>query len=72
MNTAENIDQARNPDLRASMAAMRRAAQLARQIAIQTNTGIVMVRDGQCVRISAQELREADAEARNSSLTPDI
>ncbi|MBU2737719.1 hypothetical protein [Acidithiobacillus concretivorus] len=72
MNTAENIDQARNPDLRASMAAMRRAAQLARQIAIQTNTGIVMVRDGQCVRISAQELREADAEAQLSTGTADV
>jgi hypothetical protein len=72
MNTAKDIAQARNPDLRASMAAMRRAAQLARQIAIQTNTGIVMVRDGQCVRISAQELREADAEAQKSSATADI
>ncbi len=72
MNTAENIDQARNHDLRASMAAMRRAAQLARQIAIQTNTGIVMVRDGQCVRISAQELREADAEAQLSTGTADV
>ncbi|MBU2841376.1 hypothetical protein [Acidithiobacillus thiooxidans] len=72
MNTGKDIAQARNPDLRASMAAMRRAAQLARQIAIQTNTGIVMVRDGQCVRISAQELREADAEAQKSSATADI
>ncbi|MDD2748762.1 hypothetical protein [Acidithiobacillus sp.] len=72
MNTAKDIAQARNPDLRASMAAMRRAAQLARQIAIQTNTGIVMVRDGQCVRISAQELREADAEAQQSTGTADV
>ena len=72
MNTAKDIAQARNPDLRASMAAMRRAAQLARQIAIQTNTGIVMVRDGQCVRISAQELREADAAAQQSSATADV
>lgn len=72
MNTSKDIAQARNPDLRASMAAMRRAAQLARQIAIQTNTGIVMVRDGQCVRISAQELREADAEAQRSSGTADV
>ncbi len=72
MNTAENIAQARNPDLRASMAAMRRAAQLARQIAIQTNTGIVMIRDGQCVRISAQELREADVQAQQSTGTADV
>ena len=72
MNTSKDIAQARNPDLRAYMASMRRAAQLARQIAIQTNTGIVMVRDGQCVRISAQELREADAEAQKSSGTADV
>jgi hypothetical protein len=72
MNTGKDIAQARNPDLRASMAAMRRAAQLARQIAIQTNTGIVMVRDGQCVRISAQELREADAAAQQSTGTADV
>ena len=72
MNTAKDIAQARNPDLRASMAAMRRAAQLARQIAIQTNTGIVMVRDGQCVRISAQELREAEVAAQQSTGTADV
>ncbi len=72
MNTSKDIAQARNPDLRASMAAMRRAAQLARQIAIQTNTGIVMVRDGQCVRISAQELREADAQTEKPSGTADV
>ena len=72
MNTGKYIAQARNPDLRASMAAMRRAAQLARQIAIQTNTGIVMVRDGQCVRISAQELRDADAAAQQSTGTADV
>ena len=52
-----DISQARNPDLRGSMAAMKRAAVLARKIAIQTNTGIIVVRDGKPVRISAAELR---------------
>lgn len=37
--------------------ALRRAAAIARQIAIETNTGIVLVRDGKVVRISAAELR---------------
>lgn len=49
---------ARNPDLRASLAGMKRAAALARQTAIQTNTEIVLVRDGKPVRVSAAELRK--------------
>ncbi|MDR2861913.1 MAG: hypothetical protein LBV07_05140 [Syntrophobacterales bacterium] len=57
--TKQDISKAKNPDQRASLAAMQRAAQLARQIAIQTNTGIVVVRDGKPVVISAEELREA-------------
>lgn len=55
---AEDISKANNPDLRGSLAAMQRAAQLARQIAIQTNTAIVVVRDGKRVRITADELRK--------------
>jgi len=53
-----DISTAKNPDLRASMAAMQRAAALARKTAIQTDTGIVIVRDGQIVHVSAQELRQ--------------
>ena len=52
-----DISQAKNPDLRGSMAAMRRAAALARKTAIQTDTAIVLVRDGKVVRIPAAELR---------------
>lgn len=44
--------------MRGSLAAMRRAAASARQTAIQTNTAIVLVRDGKPVRTSAAELRE--------------
>ena len=54
-----DISTAKNPDLRASMAAMQRAAALARKTAIQTDTGIVIVRDGQIVHVSAQELRQS-------------
>ena len=56
--SARDISEARNPDLRSSMAAMRRAAEMARTTAIQTNTGIIVSRDGKPVRISAAELRE--------------
>jgi hypothetical protein len=38
---------------------MRRAATLARKTAIQTDTAIVMVRDGKPVRIPAAQLRKA-------------
>lgn len=55
--TQRELSEAKNPDLRASLAAMRRAAESARQTAIQTNTAIVTVREGKLVRISAEELR---------------
>ena len=54
----QDLSKARNPDLRASLAAMVRAAELARQIAVQTGTAIVVVRDGKPVRITAEELRK--------------
>ena len=53
-----DLSRAKNPDLRASLAGMRRAAALARQTAIQTDTEIVLVRDGKPVRITAAELRK--------------
>jgi hypothetical protein len=56
--TAKDLSQAKNPDLRASLAAMRRAAAMARDIAIQTNTGIVVVKDGKPVFVTAEELRK--------------
>jgi hypothetical protein len=56
----QDISQAKDPDLRASFVAMQRAAELAKQIAIQTDTSIVTVQDGQIVHISAQELRNVD------------
>jgi hypothetical protein len=55
--TQKDISKAKNPDLRSSMTAMRRAAALARKTAIQTDTAIILVRDGKPVRIPAAELR---------------
>lgn len=55
-----DLSQAKNPDLRGSMTAMRRAAALARKTAIQTDTAIVLVRDGKVVRIPAAALRAGE------------
>ena len=54
----QDLSRARNPDLRTSMAAMRRAADSARLMAIQTDTEIVVARDGKPVLIPAKQLRE--------------
>ncbi|MCT0199084.1 hypothetical protein KQ313_05265 [Synechococcus sp. CS-1325] len=54
-----NIQEANDPDLRASVAAMKRAAEAARQTAIQTGTNLVIVKDGKLTRIPAEALREA-------------
>lgn len=56
--TQQELSKAKNPDLRASLVAMRRAAEMARKTAILTNTGIIVVRDGKPVRIPAEQLRE--------------
>jgi hypothetical protein len=53
-----DISEAKNADLRGSLAAMKRAAELARRTAIQTDTEIVLVRDGKTVLIPAKLLRE--------------
>jgi hypothetical protein len=57
--TQEELWKAKNPDLRNSLIAMKRAAAMARQIAIQTNTAIVLFKDGKVVRIPADQLRES-------------
>ena len=57
MNTRD-ISEAQDPDLRASVAAMQRAAQLARQTAIQTGTDLIVRVDGKLTRIPPQTLRE--------------
>lgn len=56
-----DISKARNPDTRGSLAAMRRAAAMARKTAIQTDTEIIVVRDGKPVRITADQLRKGEA-----------
>lgn len=52
-----DIREARNPDLVGAVAAVQRAAQEARQMAIRSETGIVIERDGVMTHVSADELR---------------
>jgi len=53
----QDLSKAKNPDLRASLAAMQRAAELARRTALQTDTAIVVVQNGKLIRIPAEQLR---------------
>lgn len=55
MNT-KPISQAKDPDIRNAQAAMNRAALAARKIAIQTNTAVIIVENGQLRKILASEL----------------
>ena len=68
--TMKNIQEAKDPDLRASVAAMSRAAQAARRTAIQTGTDLIIVKDGQLIRISADELRKAAPRAATEREAP--
>jgi hypothetical protein len=57
MKTPKNTS-AEDPDVASALAAMQRAADSARKTAIQTDTGIVIQKDGKLTRISAEELRK--------------
>lgn len=61
---AQDLSKAKDPDLRASLAAMQRAAALARKIAMQTDTGIVIVQDNELRYITAEELRREALEEK--------
>lgn len=53
---ANDLAQAKDPDVRAALGALRRAAQSARKTVMQTNTHLVIVKDGRLQRIAASEL----------------
>ena len=57
--TDGELVEAKDKDLAASLIAIRRAAQQAREAAVRTNTAIVVQRGGKPVRITAEELRKA-------------
>lgn len=55
MNT-KDIRTSTDPDLAGSYAAMERAARAAQDLAIKTNTGIVVTVDGKTVELTAADL----------------
>lgn len=64
---AQDLSKAKNPDVRAALGALRRAAQMARQTVIQTNTHLIIMKEGRLRRIAASELIQQ--EAVNTSTT---
>ena len=66
MNT-KDIRTSTDPDLAGSFAAMERAALAAQDLAIKTNTGIVVAVDGKTVELTAADLiKMRDLEAQQS------
>jgi hypothetical protein len=54
----KSIEQARDPDLRNSLAALKRAAKRARETALRTKTRVVIASDGKWVRVSPAKLAQ--------------
>lgn len=57
--TQQELSQAKDKDLAASLIAMRRAARMAREQAVRTDTAIIVIRNHRPVRVTAEELRKA-------------
>ena len=53
-----DINKAKDPALRGSLAALQRAAAEARRIALHTGTDLIVFRNGEITRIPPQELAE--------------
>jgi hypothetical protein len=56
--TQQELSRAKDRDLVTSLAAMRRAARMAREQAVRTDTAIIVIKNRQLVRITAEELRK--------------
>ena len=56
--TQHELNKAKDKDLVASLAAIKRAAALARKQAIQTDTAIVVLKDQKIIRLTAEEIRQ--------------
>ena len=58
--TQQELSQAKDQDLvAAALTAMRRAARMAREQAVRTNTAIIIIQNQRTVRVTAEELRKA-------------
>ena len=64
---ANDLAKAKDPDVRAALGALRRAAQSARTIAMQTNTHLIIMKDGRLQRIAASELTPQEATKTNAT-----
>lgn len=62
----KDLSHAKDPDLRNAMDALKRAGELARKIAIQTDTDLVIAEEGRLVHIPAEELRSRELKAANT------
>ena len=56
MTNPKDIRESTDPDLAGSFAAIQRAARSAQDLAIKTNTGIVVAVDGKPVELTAADL----------------
>jgi len=65
-----DITKAKDPTIRGALNALIRAAAAARKIAIQTDTHLVIFKDGQIQRLSPEELR-LQAETKDDSTSTD-
>jgi hypothetical protein len=63
----DTLLQAKEPLLAASFVALKRAGQIACDLAIQTNTGIVISENGKIIHVSADDLRKRRAKPQPSS-----
>ena len=58
--TQQELSQAKDQDLvAAALTALRRAARMAREHAVRTDTAIIIIENHQIVRVTAEELRQA-------------
>ena len=56
----------KNPAFLDALPALRRSAAMARKIAIQTDTPLVIARDGKVIQIPAEQLRREKQNGENS------
>jgi hypothetical protein len=63
----QDIREAKDELLRASIVALQRASLFARETAIRTGTHLVLVQDGKLMRIPAHELRMQLSESMNET-----
>ena len=55
--TQQELSQAKDKDLPASLIAMQRAARMAREQAVRTDTAIIVMRNQRIFRVTAKALR---------------